>query len=94
MTASNPNPKRITIPASEWPMHDWPADEIVVAGIVMALEGCSKDDDKTRVAVVDAYGQTGHLAHHCKEIPDSVRVKYAADIEEIMRRSASIGTEK
>jgi hypothetical protein len=50
-------PQRITILENEWPMHDWPAEEITVAGIVGALEGCSMDDENTRAAVIDAYGQ-------------------------------------
>jgi hypothetical protein len=29
-------------------------------------------------------GDTGHLAHHCKQIPGGVRAEYAADIRAIM----------
>lgn len=29
-------------------------------------------------------GELGHLAHHCTEIPDSVRAEYAADVRAVM----------
>lgn len=51
--------KKITIPESAWPMHDWPADEITVEGIVTPLEGCGANED--RAVVVDAYGRELHI---------------------------------
>lgn len=51
MTTNKQTPERITIPESDWPMHEWSAADIVVA-----VEGCSLDDE-TRVVVVDAYGR-------------------------------------
>src|SRR5579859_5200907 len=57
MADNKETPERIVIPENDWPMHEWAASDIVVAGIVMALEGCSLDDEKTRVTVVDAYGR-------------------------------------
>lgn len=45
------------VPASDWPMYDWMPHEIVVDGLVMALEGCSSDDDSTRVAVITESGR-------------------------------------
>ena len=35
---------RIEVPDSDWPMHDWDPEDIVVDGIVMALKGCGDDD--------------------------------------------------
>lgn len=54
-------PKEV-VPASDWPMYDWQPQEIVVDGIVMALQGCSTDDDNTRVAVITEDGR--ELAIH------------------------------
>jgi hypothetical protein len=51
---------KIQIPESDWDMSDWPADEITVAGVVAALEGCGTDDEP--VAVIDACGQELRLA--------------------------------
>jgi hypothetical protein len=34
-------------------------------------------------------GETGHLAHHCKEIPASVRDEYAADIRAVTERGST-----
>jgi hypothetical protein len=36
-------------------MSDWSADDLSVAGIVMAVEGCGGNDDQ--VAVLDAEGR-------------------------------------
>lgn len=46
---------KIQITERDWPMHDWPREEIVVEGIVMALEGCGDNDDQA--VVTDAYGR-------------------------------------
>jgi hypothetical protein len=45
----------IRISDSDWDMSDWSAEDISVAGIVMAVEGCGRDDDQ--VAVIDAEGR-------------------------------------
>jgi hypothetical protein len=29
-------------------------------------------------------GETGHLAHHCTQIPDSIQAEYAADVRAVM----------
>lgn len=46
---------KIQISERDWDMSDWPAGEIVVDGIVMALEGCGGGGDQ--VAVIDADGR-------------------------------------
>lgn len=33
-------------------------------------------------------GETGHLPHHCTQIPDSVRAEYAADIRAILEKES------
>lgn len=46
---------KIRISERDWDMSNWPANEIVVAGIVMAVEGCGRNDDQ--VVVIDADGR-------------------------------------
>ena len=48
---------RIQVPESDWPMNDWEPEDIVVDGIVMAIQGLSSDDDNTQVAVLTDEGQ-------------------------------------
>jgi hypothetical protein len=48
---------KIQVPESDWPMHDWLPADIVVDAIVMAVQGCSDDDDNTRVAVIIEEGR-------------------------------------
>jgi hypothetical protein len=38
--------------------------------------------------IADRPGETGHLAHHCTQIPGSVRAGYAPDIRAIMEGTA------
>jgi hypothetical protein len=40
---------KIEISGADWDMSDWEAADIVVDGIVMALEGCGGDDDPVTV---------------------------------------------
>ena len=47
----------IQVPESDWPMYDWEAEDIVVDGIVMAVQGLSGDDDTTQVAVLTDKGR-------------------------------------
>jgi hypothetical protein len=42
-------PPRIEIPGNEWPMRDWPDEEVTVGGVVMAVEGGNDDDDLVTV---------------------------------------------
>lgn len=48
---------KIQVPDSDWPMYDWQPTDVVVDAIVMALQGCSGDDDNTRVAVITEEGR-------------------------------------
>jgi hypothetical protein len=48
---------RIVVTEPGWPMHDWQPTDIVVDAIVMAVQGCSGDDDNTRVAVITEEGR-------------------------------------
>jgi hypothetical protein len=48
---------KIQVPESDWPMYDWEPEDIVVDGIVMAVQGLSSDDDNTRVAVLTDDGR-------------------------------------
>jgi phage replication-related protein YjqB (UPF0714/DUF867 family) len=48
---------KIQVPESDWPMHDWAPQDIVVDGIVMAVQGLSRDDDNTQVAVLTDEGR-------------------------------------
>ena len=50
---------KIQVPKPDWPMYDWAPEDIVVAGIVMAVQGLSRDDDSTQVAV---------LTDECREL--------------------------
>jgi hypothetical protein len=47
--------QKIEITGNDWPMHDWPPEELTVESITMPLEQCGSDDDPA--AVVDAYGR-------------------------------------
>lgn len=44
---------KIKLARRDWDMSDWPASEIVVEGIVMALEGCGDNEDQARVITAD-----------------------------------------
>lgn len=46
---------KIQISEPDWDMSGWPAGEVVVEGIVMALEGCGRDESP--VAVIGADGR-------------------------------------
>jgi hypothetical protein len=48
---------KIQVPKSDWPMYDWEPEDIVVDGIVMAVQGLSSDDDNTQVAVITDEGR-------------------------------------
>jgi hypothetical protein len=47
--------QKIQIAEPDWDMADWPPGEIVVEGIVMALEGCGDNEDQA--AVIDDEGR-------------------------------------
>ncbi len=47
---------KIKFAKPDWDMSDWPASEIVVEGIVMALEGLGGNEDQARV--ITANGQS------------------------------------
>lgn len=47
----------VQVPESDWPMYDWKPEDIVVDGIVMAVQGLSSDDDSTQVAVLTDEGR-------------------------------------
>jgi hypothetical protein len=51
--------EKIQIAERDWPMSDWPPEEMTVASFVTPLEGCGSDDDPA--AVVDAYGRRLHV---------------------------------
>ena len=44
---------KIEISDRDWNMADWPAQEIVVEGVVMALEGCGRDESPVQVLSSD-----------------------------------------
>ena len=42
-------------PVRDWPMDDWPNEEITVSGYVAALKGCGDNDDPVTIVT-----GTGH----------------------------------